>query len=77
MHGLDFDGYQLNSAILKRANFKDAGLTNVDLSGADVSGADFNGATITVSQIRSTKGWILAHWSPVILDDLGLPALTD
>jgi len=73
LHGLDLLGYTLDGAILRNANLQETNLGGATLAGADVSGADFRGSSITLAQALSTKGWLLARWSPVVLDKLGLP----
>jgi hypothetical protein len=44
-----------------------------EFAGAKVSGADFRDSSITPEQALTTKGWLLARWSPAVLDKLGLP----
>ncbi len=73
LRGIDFKGYRLDESILKNANLSDVDLTGVNLSDADISGADFRDASISVEQARSAKGWLLARWSPEVLDALRLP----
>jgi uncharacterized protein YjbI with pentapeptide repeats len=73
LHGMDLPGYQLDGAILKNANFHGADLSGTTLTDADISGADFRDARVTLEQARSAKGWLLARWSPEILNALGLP----
>ena len=73
LRGMDFRGYRLDLAILKNTKLNGANFTDVRLTDADISGADLRDASITPLQARSTKGWLLARWSPVLLNALGLP----
>ena len=73
LHSLELLGYTLDGAILKNANLQKANLTGTTLTGADVSGADFRDSSVTTAQALSTKGWLLARWSPEVLGTLGLP----
>jgi uncharacterized protein YjbI with pentapeptide repeats len=73
----------LHETLAANANGQPADLTGQDLQGMDfvgyefagakVSGADFRDSTITPEQALTTKGWLLARWSPAILEKLGLP----
>lgn len=74
LHPIDVTAYRLDKAVLKNANLSGANLTGTTLSDADVSGADLRDAFVTGDQARSAKGWLLARWSPDILNELGLPA---
>ena len=48
-------------------------LANGSYRPTDASGADFRDSSITPEQALTTKGWLLARWSPAVLEKLGLP----
>lgn len=53
--GVNFDGSDLNGAILEAGDFSNANLANTSLESADIRGANFEGADLTGADLRFTE----------------------
>lgn len=88
LSGADLSGADLSSANLSSANLSGTNLSGTNLSDADLSGANLSGtkfwgkdvlfdewvhANIISEQIKKTKNWEKAKYSPKFSKELGLP----